>query len=101
MYAIKTLSSSIEKAYVRLLKSLPQENADKLRGILKNNPKGSDSSHWKIKKIKGLWQLDVTQGKMADRLAYDVYDKPNKVVLLHFAGNHKDAEIFWRNLKNK
>lgn len=98
MYAIKTVSKSIEKSYIKLLKSLSQENANKLRTILKNTPKGLESSHWKIKKIKGLWQLDVTQGKTANRLAYDVYDR-SKVVLLHFAGNHSNARIFWKNLK--
>lgn len=101
MYAIKTLSKSVKKSYIKLLKSLSQENANKLREILKNTPKGSESSHWKIKKIKGLWQLDVTQGKTAYRLAYDAYDRPNKVVLLHFAGDHNEVKRFWRSLKRR
>ena len=94
MYEIKAKSSKVNKAFDKLFKTLSDEVKSKILKTLSESPK-STTSHsniqGKIEKKNKYWQFYVSKG---DRLIYDVIDKPRKIVLILFAGNHNDAHIF-------
>ncbi len=96
MYAIYAKSSKIEKAFDNLLASLSEKVKSKIIKTLSNSPKTTPSHgaiQGKIEKKNKFWQYYVSSG---DRIIYDVIDKPKKIVIVLFAGNHNDATTFLR-----
>ena len=94
VYQTLTHSRRIEKDVHRILGKLNQQQRKTLESILRNDPKGTTSTHWKIKKVKkDVWQCDLVAGY---RMSYTVIDKPTKTVLILFAGSHDAAAIFLR-----
>lgn len=92
LYQVVTQSSRVEKDVHRVLDRLTPTQRNSLEQTLKDNPKGTAATHWKIKKVKrGAWQCDLPDGY---RMAYTVLDQPAKTVLILFAGNHDDAASF-------
>jgi len=95
IYHILVDSRKIEKDFHKLLDRLNEEQHISLRKILTTYPKGTSTTHWKIKKVKkDIWQCDLHDGY---RIAYTILDKPSKTVLILFAGNHDDAAAFLRD----
>lgn len=96
MYVIFAKSSKVEKAFDNLISPLSKKVKTKIITTLSTSPK-TTTSHGtvmgKIEKKGRFWQYYVASG---DRIIYDVIEKPNKVVLILFAGNHNDAAIFLR-----
>ena len=93
-YAIIAKSGRIEKDFFAIINSLNNEEQDKTWHTLRNHPKGSEGTHWTIKKVdKDIWQLDLPRGY---RLEYTVIDQ---TVIVLFAGNHDDAAAFLRGKK--
>lgn len=96
MYAIHAKSSKVEKSFDNLLSPLSEKVRSKIIKTLSNSPKTTTShgeAQGKIEKKNKFWQYYVSSG---DRIIYDVIDRPNKLVLILFAGNHNDAAIFLR-----
>jgi len=97
MYVIHAKSSKVEKAFDRLLSPLSDTIKSKIIKTLAISPKTTTSQSsitGKIEKKRKFWQYYVTGG---DRIIYDVVDRPKKIVIILFAGNHNDASIFLRN----
>ncbi len=96
-YIIQAESRRIEKDFHELLARLTLEQRASLRAALTRNPKGSAVTHWKIKKVKSdVWQCDAPHGY---RIEYTVFDIPERVILILFAGSHDDAAAFLRGKK--
>ena len=86
----------VEKNFLQIINSFSEEEQNTIWRILLNNPKGSNATHWTIKKVyKDIWQLDLPRGY---RLEYTVLDKEH-VVLVLFIGNHDDAASYLRGKK--
>lgn len=97
MYVIRAKSSKVAKAFDKLLFSLSHEIKSKIVTTLSMSPKTTTSQghiRGRIQKKGKFWQYYVTSG---DRIIFDVIDKPEKTVLILFAGSHNDAGIFLRN----
>lgn len=97
MYGIFTYSSQIEKSYKRLMKKLSPDVQKSIIEVLSESPRATRTygvTKRKIEKKGKLWQLYITGG---DRIIYDVLEKPKKIVLIHFAGNHNEASRFLKN----
>lgn len=92
MYEINTHSSRVEKSFLKITCELSESREKELYRALENHPKGKLSTHTTIKKVGRFWQLDVNGG---GRIIYEVYDDL-KIVMILFAGNHKDAQTFLR-----
>lgn len=94
-YQVLTESRKTEKSVHSTFERFSPEQLTSLENILRNDPKGTMSTHWKIKKVKrNIWQCDLPEGY---RIAYTVIDKPIKTVVILFAGNHDDAAAFLRS----
>lgn len=96
MYVIRAKSSRVERAFSKLISPLSDEIKSKILKTLSTSPKTTTSQSsikGKIEKKGKFWQYYVSGG---DRIIYDVVDKPNKIVLILFAGNHDEAAIFLR-----
>lgn len=84
-YRVLANSNRIEKAFLRIITGLSEEERTTIWHILRNVPKGSEATHWTIKKVyRDIWQLDLPPGY---RLEYTVVDT-DRVVLVLFIGNH-------------
>lgn len=97
MYVIRAKSSKVEKEFDKLISPLSKEVKSKIITTLSSSPKTTTSQSsilGRIEKKGKFWQYYVTAG---DRIIYDAIDKPEKIVLVLFAGNHNDAAIFLRN----
>lgn len=93
-YRILAQARRVEKDFHAALDRLTREQRNLLQATLTKTPKGSSSTHWKIKKVKkNLWQCDLPDGY---RIAYLVVDTPDAIVMIVFAGNHDDAAAFLR-----
>ena len=95
-YKVLGQSGRVEKSFFEVLNKYTQEEQAKIWHILLENPKGSQATHWTIKKVgKSIWQLDLSYGF---RIIYSVLDK-DQAVLIVFAGNHDDAAAYLRRKK--
>jgi mRNA-degrading endonuclease RelE of RelBE toxin-antitoxin system len=95
-YRVLTHSRRIEKAFLRIITGLSEEEQSTIWHILRTHPKGSGETHWTMKKVaRDIWQLDLPSGY---RLAYTVVDT-DRVVLVLFIGNHDDAAAYLRGKK--
>lgn len=97
MYVLRAKSSRVEKAFDKLISPLSEEVKSKIITTLSTSPKTTTSQSsvsGRIEKKGKFWQYYVSSG---DRIIYDAIDKPVRVVLILFAGNHNDAAIFLRN----
>jgi mRNA-degrading endonuclease RelE of RelBE toxin-antitoxin system len=95
-YRVLGNSRRIEKRFLEIINIFSKEERNSIWQILLNDPKGSGSTHWTIKKVhKDIWQLDLPQGY---RLEYTVLDKEH-YVLVRFIGKHNDAAAFLRAKK--
>lgn len=95
MYEIRFKGSKVKKQFLKLIKNLSKNVKDRMRDALENNPYPSPvygktrKVPTKIEKKGSLYCYEITGG---DRILYDIIDKPLKVILIHYAGNH-DGEI--------
>ncbi len=97
MYVIHAKSSKVEKSFNKLLSGLSDNVKIRIVKTLCSSPKSSTSQSsvsGRIEKKGKFWQYYVTAG---DRVIYSVIDKPKRIVMVQFAGNHNDAGIFLRN----
>jgi mRNA-degrading endonuclease RelE of RelBE toxin-antitoxin system len=95
-YRVLVNSSRIEKAFLRIINSFNEEEQTTIWQTLRNTPKGSEATHWTIKKVqKDIWQLDLPRGY---RLEYTVVDT-EAVVFVLFIGNHDDTAAYLRGKK--
>ena len=95
-YKVLGQSGRVEKSFFEVLNKYTKEEQAKIWHILLENPKGSGSTHWTLKKVgKSVWQLDLPYGY---RLIYTVLDK-QQAVLIIFSGNHDDAATYLRMKK--
>lgn len=96
MYEVKA-SSSTRKKVKTVLASQSDEDTERCKEFLRNTPKNIHEKE--IKKLKGrkkLWEYRFSDGS---RLVYRVHDSPIKVVLIYFAGDHKDTQTFIRQFR--
>ena len=95
-YRVLTNSRRIEKAFLQIITTLSEDEQNTIWQILRLTPKGSEETHWTIKKVyRDIWQLDLLSGY---RLEYTVVDT-DRVVLVLFIGNHDDAAAYLRGKK--
>lgn len=97
MYVILAKSTKIEKSFDKLIKPLSDKVKSTIFQKLSKSPKTTTSDrsiNGRIEKKGIFWQYYVSWG---NRIIYEVIDKPNKTVVILFAGNHNDAKIFLRN----
>jgi hypothetical protein len=95
-YKVIGNSRRIEKGFLQIINSFSEEEQNTIWQILLNNLKGSEATHWTIKKVsKDIWQLDLPNGY---RLEYTVSDKEHWV-LVRFIGDHEDPAAFLRAKK--
>jgi mRNA-degrading endonuclease RelE of RelBE toxin-antitoxin system len=96
MYKIVGLSRRIDKQIVRVMGRFTEEQANTIEKELEHDPKGTASSHWKIKKVgKNVWQYDLPHGY---RIEYTV-DDALKAVCILFIGSHDEAAAYLREKK--
>jgi mRNA-degrading endonuclease RelE of RelBE toxin-antitoxin system len=95
-YRVLANSSRIEKDFLRIITSFTEEEQNTIWQILRTTPKGSEATHWTIKKVyRDIRQLDLPHGY---RLEYTVVDT-DRVILVLFIGNHDDAAAYLRGKK--
>ena len=96
-YQVIGHSSRVGKDFYKALDKLSDEQRQDIEKTLTENPKGTASSHWTIKKVKkNIWQCDLPDGW---RISYCVLDKPVKQVVVLFADNHDDEAKFLRRIR--
>ncbi len=98
MYEIRFVSARVKRNHIKLLKILSKVVKDRLRERLESYPYPNPHYHGEQKfpskvEQKGiLYCYEVTGG---DRILYDV-DEVEKIVIIHFAGNHDEEIQFFR-----
>ncbi len=95
-YQLLAHSGRIEKDLHKIIEIFTDEQRTKIKQTLSQDPKGTSTTHWAIKKVrKDIWQLDLPRGY---RIEYTVLDT-EEIVLIRFIGTHDDAAVFLRGKK--
>jgi hypothetical protein len=97
MYEIRTNGKKVEKQFIKLLQNLTIGIKARMKKALTETPypsptyKNASTINTKIEKKGKIYCYEITGG---DRILYDIYEKPIKVVMILFAGNDKDEQRF-------
>ena len=99
LYELRPKSRKIGKKFDELISSLGEDDSSTLMRRLLECPKSIprellQEPIGKVKKKGKYWQYYSSNG---NRLIYDVSDRPKKIVLILFMGDHEEAQIWLRN----